>query len=85
MPTILDYPGVSPIWGHQIFRNGLFGAFLCFSLKFRPFFSQNFFIVWFLGHFCTYLITDKDYAPINVNPVGGRGGVQGRDGDLTNV
>ena len=26
----------------------------------------------------------KDYAPINVNPVEGGGGVQARGGDLTN-
>ena len=42
-----------------------FCAFLCFSLKVNPFFSQHLifflFIVWFPGHFCVYLVTDKDY------------------------
>ena len=28
---------------------------MCFSLNFF------YFIVWFQGHFCTYIVTDKDY------------------------
>ena len=55
MPTLLDYPAVSQIWHWSLAI--LYGspnlpdkmdvwAFLCFSLKFSPFFSQkaNFFI-----------------------------------------
>ena len=40
-----------------------FWAFLCFSLKFSSFFLKIrtfLFIVRFLGHFWTYLVTDKD-------------------------
>ena len=74
MPTLPDYPGVSRIWHWSpalSYRSPNlpdkmdFWVFLCFSLKLKPFFSSRFwtclFIVWFLGHFCAYLVTDKDY------------------------
>ena len=38
-------------------------VFLCYSLKFSPFFSK---IVWFFGHCCMYLVTDKDYFVITM-------------------
>ena len=50
MPTLLDYPGVSRIrhWSPALLHGSPnlpykmdFWAFLCFSLKFNPFFSQN--------------------------------------------
>lgn len=70
MPTLPNYRRESPEYytdlllsrtGHQI----SWINFMCLSLKFSPFFFSKFefflFIVQFQRHFCTYIVTDKDY------------------------
>ena len=77
MPTLPDYPGVSRIWhwfpalpyrSPDLLDQIDFWAFLCFSLNLAHFFPKNlyFFISQFLGHFCTYLVTDKVYFVITM-------------------
>ena len=71
LPTLPVFPGVSkffikspglPVRAPNLQDKMDFWAFLCFSLKFSPFFHkiQLFvFIVQFLGHFCTCLVMTK--------------------------
>ena len=71
--TVINFPGYKtnfpvsgPYRSPYLPNKIIFGNFLClYSLRFSTFLAQNlnFFSlkVWFLGKFCTYLVTDEHY------------------------
>ena len=69
MPTLLDYPGVSQIqrwspallYGHHISRTKSYFELSCALVWDLAHFKLKTSISLFLGHFCKYLVIDKDY------------------------
>ena len=70
MPTLSDTTTISSCTGEQISRIKSSYEIFCALIWNYPIFAKNSnFLsvkVWFLGHFCMYFISDKDYFPITI-------------------